>query len=205
MQRIILLAVLVSLGNSLYAQIERPARLVLTQEVTTTEPDVGFGNPTWATVEVVGTQTLELAAGDFLVVDNLLSVTSNDFSVVDITKSGLQVELGGDNLPYIAKSNDVVVGPATCRLFASYRNDPGNGTSTFTYVANILVTTPITDLSALQSDAFGRIVIPENASGPASIFLEQSTDLINWVGTSPGTFDPSEERRFFRIRAAIEE
>ena len=41
---------------------------MLNQEVTTTEPDQGFGNPTFATVEITGTETIEISAGEYLVV-----------------------------------------------------------------------------------------------------------------------------------------
>ena len=205
-QRITSWIVLISsflMGTSLVAQIERPARLVLTQSVTTTEPDEGFGNPTFATVEITGTETLELAAGEYLVVDTFHDASDSPISAVQKLSSGLLVDVGEEALPYVAGEGDVVVGPATCRLFATYRNDPANQTSNFTYVANILITSPITDLGALQPDSLGRLVIPENASGPVTVSLEQSTDLLNWAGVNPGTFDPSEEKRFFRIRATV--
>jgi hypothetical protein len=49
----------------------------------------------------------------------------------------------------------------------------------------------------------GNIVIPENASGPVQIILEQSADMINWTNANPGTYDAGEGKRFFRLRAVV--
>lgn len=203
MSSLVVCFVLFIFVTSLRAQIERPARLVLIQSVTTTEPDVGFGNPTYATVKVTGEEIIEIGEDEYLEVDNLKFASDSPTSYIDITKSGVQVELGGEALPYVAVENEVVVGPATCRLYCEYRNNPANQTSKLTYVANILITSGITSLDGLQSDSFGRLVIPENAGGSVTVILEQSADLINWTGANPGTYDPIDDKRFFRIRATI--
>lgn len=44
-------------------------------------------------------------------------------------------------------------------------------------------------------------VIPENSSTDVDIILEQSTDLVNWTPADPGTYTPSDKKRFFRVRA----
>lgn len=188
-------------ANILTAQIEQPVRLALVQSVTTTEPDEGFGNPTFATVLLTGTETVEIAEGEYLEVDNFGTATDTPLSSFAVL--GIQVETGGEALPYIAGEGDTIVGPATCRLYCEFRNNPADQTSKVTVVANILITRGITSLGPLQSDGFGRLVIPEDATGPVSILLEHSSDLINWTGANPGTYDPSEEKRFFRIRAVI--
>jgi hypothetical protein len=45
------------------------------------------------------------------------------------------------------------------------------------------------------------VVIPEDASGPVTIVMESSTDLVTWVAANPGTYGSSTPRRFFRVRA----
>ena len=45
------------------------------------------------------------------------------------------------------------------------------------------------------------VVIPEDATGPVSIVMESSTDLVNWVAANPGNYGASTPRRFFRVRA----
>jgi hypothetical protein len=45
------------------------------------------------------------------------------------------------------------------------------------------------------------VVIPEDASGPVTIVMESSTDLVSWVAANPGAYGASTPRRFFRVRA----
>jgi hypothetical protein len=52
--------------------------------------------------------------------------------------------------------------------------------------------------SVLPSNA---VVIPTNAAGNVEIVLESSTDLVNWISASPGTYSSSTQSRFFRVRA----
>ena len=44
------------------------------------------------------------------------------------------------------------------------------------------------------------VVIPQNATAPADIILESSTDLITWIAALPGSYSPAGSNRFFRVR-----
>lgn len=48
------------------------------------------------------------------------------------------------------------------------------------------------------------VVIPADASGPVSIILESSTDLVTWTAASPGSYGSSTAKRFFRVRAVAQ-
>ncbi|MDP3850538.1 MAG: hypothetical protein Q8Q59_08550 [Luteolibacter sp.] len=45
------------------------------------------------------------------------------------------------------------------------------------------------------------VVIPSNASGSVSIILESSSDFVTWTAANPGTYAPTTQNRFFRVRA----
>lgn len=55
-----------------------------------------------------------------------------------------------------------------------------------------------TSASVVPSNA---VVIPTNAAGNVEIILESSTDLVNWISATPGTYSSSTQSRFFRVRA----
>jgi len=59
----------------------------------------------------------------------------------------------------------------------------------------------LASFSAPTATASTSVVIPEDAAGPVSIVMESSTDLVTWVGASPGSYGASTVRRFFRVRA----
>jgi hypothetical protein len=52
--------------------------------------------------------------------------------------------------------------------------------------------------SVIPSNA---VVIPTNATGNVQIILESSTDLVNWISATSGTYSSSTQSRFFRVRA----
>jgi hypothetical protein len=45
------------------------------------------------------------------------------------------------------------------------------------------------------------VVIPADSSGPVTIILESSVDLVNWTPAQPGTYGTTSTNRFFRVRA----
>jgi hypothetical protein len=45
------------------------------------------------------------------------------------------------------------------------------------------------------------VVIPSNATGSVSIILESSSDFVTWTAANPGTYAPTTQNRFFRVRA----
>jgi len=60
------------------------------------------------------------------------------------------------------------------------------------------ITNPTSAASVVPSNA---VVIPTNSAGNVQIILESSTDLVNWVNATPGTYGSSTQSRFFRVRA----
>jgi len=60
------------------------------------------------------------------------------------------------------------------------------------------ITNPTSAATVVPSNA---VVIPTNATGNVQIILESSTDLVNWVNATPGTYGSSTQSRFFRVRA----
>jgi hypothetical protein len=46
----------------------------------------------------------------------------------------------------------------------------------------------------------GAVVIPADGSGNYNVSLESSTDLINWIVATPGTYGSGATNRFFRVR-----
>lgn len=46
----------------------------------------------------------------------------------------------------------------------------------------------------------GSVVIPADGSGNYRVGLESSTDLINWIETTAGTFGSGATNRFFRVK-----
>lgn len=57
---------------------------------------------------------------------------------------------------------------------------------------------------AIEIEPSNTVVIPSSSSGSVRILIESSNDLINWNAVDPGLFNPSDERRFFRIKAIQE-
>ena len=56
----------------------------------------------------------------------------------------------------------------------------------------------------LEPSVFGgdqmSIEVPATSS-PVDVVVEQSSDLVNWTAVTPGTFNSSTQKRFFRLRA----
>ena len=57
---------------------------------------------------------------------------------------------------------------------------------------------------ALDKSVFGAelmaIEVPATP-GEINLVVEQSSDLVNWTAVTPGTFNGSIQKRFFRLRA----
>jgi len=83
----------------------------------------------------------------------------------------------------------VVAGPRTITLEV-----PADVGSVLTYKLSTNSTV------ATQNVASTVVVIPANASAPVDVILESSVDLITWTAALPGSYAPSTEKRFFRVR-----
>ena len=96
------------------------------------------------------------------------------------------------NTPPVFSPNLVVAGPRTVSLVV-----PSNNSLVCSY---ILATNGEV---ATQNVASQVVVIPQNASAPADIILESSTDLITWTAAVAGSYAPSTSNRFFRVRLVL--
>ena len=70
------------------------------------------------------------------------------------------------------------------------------------FLATLLVT--LSPSWALEKSVFGdEVMAIEVPATPSDINLvvEQSSDLVNWTAVTPGTFNSSTQKRFFRLRA----
>jgi hypothetical protein len=97
--------------------------------------------------------------------------------------SWTMADTGVDNL--------VFIGPG--RVNVQARND-----------TNSLVWASVKVTRASEGDGYlptNTVVIPTQPSGNIEIILESSTDLLNWVSATPGTYVTTSEKRFFRVRA----
>jgi len=100
---------------------------------------------------------------------------------------------GVDSSPFDqpAPKNFFIPGPATITMVTgasttatcSYRLFP-NGASV-----------PVANLPS------NSVVIPSNATGSVAIILESSSDFVTWTASNPGTYAPTTQNRFFRVRA----
>jgi len=63
-----------------------------------------------------------------------------------------------------------------------------------------LATIRISDIADAVSPSTS-VVIPTDATGPVTIILESSADLVNWTAALPGTYGATTTNRFFRVRA----
>ena len=100
-----------------------------------------------------------------------------------------------------AKGAVKVAGPATLTLSLPGEED-------MTVGEGCLLTYKMTDnptSSTAVSPIVGTaVVIPSDAAGPVQIILESSTDLVNWVTATTGSYGASTQRRFFRVRAVAQ-
>jgi hypothetical protein len=70
------------------------------------------------------------------------------------------------------------------------------------FLTTLLVT--VSPSWALDKSVFGdelmAIEVPATP-GEINLVVEQSSDLVNWTAVTPGTFNGSTQKRFFRLRA----
>ena len=105
---------------------------------------------------------------------------------IDVTINRTLIRLDGNdpaqaNLP-------VITGPATVRL------------ANFTTTNAALATFTVKRVGDPEPTPGQIVVIPDDGSGNHEVFLESSTDMVNWTKTSAGIFNSSNAARFFRVR-----
>jgi hypothetical protein len=138
-------------------------------------------------------EIVSISASESLHIKNLHIFTSAKITAVIGENSYTVVETSGSiNDTLVIGNNGLTLdGPLTLKVNGS--SSPAHGF--ITYDINPMSSTSTT---GTQNTA---TVIPENSSTDVEIILEQSTDLVNWTPADPGTYTPSDKKRFFRVRA----
>ena len=131
----------------------------------------------------VRSAVVTLAEGDVATV-KYLSPSGN----IDVIISGTLIRLSP---PAGSEAPPVVAGPGTLQLL----NFSTLYASMATLEINRKSDTP--DLLPHQN-----VVIPNDGSGDHHVYLESSSDMVNWVSTTPGLFNSATANRFFRVRLA---
>lgn len=106
----------------------------------------------------------------------------------------IDVTINTNTFEYVQSLDLTVAGPATIQLKVKNTN------TYFQDACTVYATFRITD-NEPQFSPSTAVVIPTDATGPVSIVLESSPDLVNWTGALPGTYGSSTTNRFFRVRA----
>lgn len=102
------------------------------------------------------------------------------------------------NSPFISKGNEMTFAGGTQIALIS---PAASNTTALQALMTITVHTPSPNTNALSYVPTQSVVIPSDATGNVQINLESSSDLINWVTTSPGLYGNTYSNRFFRVRA----
>jgi hypothetical protein len=75
--------------------------------------------------------------------------------------------------------------------------------ATNAYAINVLRQVEATNSASFQIIPSTAVVIPSDSSGPVTIVLESSPDLVDWHSSMPGQYGASYTNRFFRVRAIL--
>ena len=145
-------------------------------------PNFTGGNPDLIVYpESVSSTQLVLAILDFS--------NSNSIKVITKTESGLStITLDGSSASELAFESS--------RPFFLVQN--GNQ---FTLYKLNSISSPSVGVSMVPANA---IVIPASHNGDVTISLEASSDLVEWNNVLPGSYSPTNEARFFRVKATTE-
>ena len=142
---------------------------------------------------------ITLASNDVAEVLHTKLESSNGGESVGVYSSALLVTVGGSTYRYTANSisnpaigRPSIAGPATIQLSTT----SAAGDNTDKALCTIKITRAADDIRPSTS-----VVIPADSSGPVSIILESSVDLITWTPALPGTYGGATQKRFFRVRA----
>jgi hypothetical protein len=196
------------------------AACISTQSVTIPEGEVAYVFSTGAGAKPSGTSAISNPGKEAFVYGIQIDITGLDANIT--RKSWNMIWSDNDNISNYS-SNDPIVGPATVRILikpwsarlGSYVDSQSEADSSWTRYSSQyatdwafkasegFVTFRIIGSEQAPSKKFAT-VIPENASTNIRVVLEQSTDLINWTAASPGVFQPSTAKRFFRVRSEEE-
>jgi hypothetical protein len=148
--------------------------------------------PNGEEISLYSSETIQLAEGDLIkIIDWGGNGNITAWTEVAQSSEGPFIVLGIEEGSFL--------GPGLIRFYV--RHNSGNRPAGFAFSTYAIVRSG-SSVSA-YSDQTGNLVIPENASGPVQVILEQSSDMLNWVSANPGTYDPAEGKRFFRLRAVI--
>ena len=132
---------------------------------------------------IFSSRTITLEEGD-----TATTLFLSNFAFLDVTVGNILVRIDANdadqaNLP-------VVAGPATIRL-ANFTTANAALATMSIKRADDVAEVPVTTQT---------VVIPDDGSGDRNVALESSTDMVNWVATTPGLFRSEDLNRFFRVR-----
>ena len=123
----------------------------------------------------------------------VLSVNNSNVRVTGVTSGGSTISFG--NMFGLS-------GPA--QTYTDLNDIAITSSSNVSVAATFLITSPTSGVVSNYVPA-NAIVIPESVTGPVSVTLESSTDLVNWTAANPGTYGPNiGTNRFFRVRAQVQ-
>jgi hypothetical protein len=150
------------------------------QTATLTFPNLGGDGGREENIQVLAGETLQVLA--FITQNNgvlfkVNEVVFSTFSHEETAKLFQGTTFAG---PLIVS----VVVPTAAQLVFTYRK---------TVVASV----------ATQNVPTQTVNIPENTVAPADLILETSTDLTTWIAALPGSYTPSPDKRFFRVRTVL--
>lgn len=144
------------------------------------------------------TKTITLSDSQILRIEHFMDngYDGNQYCTATVTKDGVTSFFARSdkfNSQSIRYTGATVVGPAVISI--SNGNPPVQFTGLISYsIRNNLTAETV----LVPSNA---VVIPADSSGPISIILESSTDLVSWSAAQPGSYLGSTTKRFFRVRA----
>lgn len=132
---------------------------------------------------IFSSSTITLEEGDIAT-----TLFLSNFAFLDVTVGNILVRIDANdadqtNLP-------VVAGPATIRLANFVTTNAALATMTIKRASDVTEVPTTTQV----------VVIPDDGSGDRSVALESSTDMVNWIATTPGLFRSGDSNRFFRVR-----
>ena len=139
---------------------------------------------------------------------NSLSIVRNGKRVFMISNNqGLSASNSTSSNNAVPPSKIVLAGPLQFDVSVSVPAGSNGTTSsallTITIFTQAEYTARVvgTQHTAQSGTASNAVAIPADATGPVSILMESSQDMISWNAANPGNYGAATPNRFFRLRA----
>jgi hypothetical protein len=140
-----------------------------------------------------------------------LPLSTNDIIEILSSKSsgggGVNVQLNHSSGATVYVTNGIYSGLTSISIsqpYTSWLTGPPyvNNYQFYDFVTTVRLTSSCTN--SFSYTPANCVVIPSDAKGNVQIILESSSDLVNWVSSSPGTYGNTYTNRFFRVRAVAQ-